>query len=158
MVDIISKKSGPRREDVAARRLINENRATIEGLANQLSSGQYARRHERPAPPKLSGLILHDLGGGAVEESDHDAYVRVSVNGRVVLVDGGTNKQLHYLGEIRQKETGLEFVLGTRKNGFFAPLDEEVATKLSSLDRCRLDENYGEDELKSEIFERLNQD
>ena len=106
MVDIISKKSGPRREDVVAKRLINENRATITKLADQLSGGKYSARHQRPAPPKPDGLILHDMGSSTVDETDYDPYVRITRNGRVVLVDGGSNTPLHHLGELRDGPAG----------------------------------------------------
>lgn len=154
MVDIISKKSGPRREDVVAKRLINENRSTITKLADQLSGGKYSARHQRPAPPQPDGFILHDMGGTTVDETDYAAYVRVSMNGRVLLVDGGSNKQLHYLGEVRDGPGGPEFVLATRENGFFAPLDDEVSQKLADIDGLSL-AGDAEEQLTATIGERL---
>jgi hypothetical protein len=151
MVDIISKKSGPRREDVVAKRLINENRATITKLADQLSGGKYSARHQRPAPPQPDGLILHDMGGTTVAETEFEPYVRITMNGRVVLVDGGSNKQLHHLGELRDTAAGTEFVLATRDNGFFSPLDGEVSEKLTELDHAILTGNDAEEELTARI-------
>ena len=42
MVDIISKRSGPRAEDVRAKKLIEENRGAITRLADQFSNGAYS--------------------------------------------------------------------------------------------------------------------
>ena len=42
MVDIISRKDGPRREDAAAKRMIDANRATITHLADRLTQGGYS--------------------------------------------------------------------------------------------------------------------
>jgi len=46
MVDIISKKTGPRREDVVAKRLINNNWSTISRLADQISNGGYSKSRQ----------------------------------------------------------------------------------------------------------------
>ena len=42
MVEIISKRDGPRREDVQVKRLIEQNRSTIVRLADQISGGGYS--------------------------------------------------------------------------------------------------------------------
>ncbi|CDX61181.1 hypothetical protein LCM4577_14320 [Mesorhizobium sp. LCM 4577] len=42
MVEIISKRDGSRREDVAMKRLIEQNRATITRLADHISGGSYS--------------------------------------------------------------------------------------------------------------------
>lgn len=151
MVDIISKKSGPRREDVVAKRLINENRSTITKLADQLSGGKYSARHQRPVAPQPDGFILHDMGTTTVAETEFEPYVRITMNGRVVLVDGGSNKQLHHLGELRDGPAGTEFVLATRDNGFFSPLDDAVSEKLTELDRAILTGGDAEEELTARI-------
>jgi len=156
MVEIISKRDGPRREDVAARRLIDQNRGTIERLANHLSGGDYRARLKPPAAPKASGFILHDMSGGARTDKPASPYVRISLNDRVVLVDGDTGKQLHHLGEMRDMEDGRRmFVLATRENGFHFPLDEEMCRKLAGIDRKTVTDAECEEDFAAEIGERL---
>lgn len=43
MVEIFSKRDGPRREDVQIKRLIEQNRGVITKLADQLSNGRYSQ-------------------------------------------------------------------------------------------------------------------
>lgn len=156
MVDIISKRSGPRREDVAAKRLIDNNRSTIEGLANQLSGGNYAAMRRPPEPPQPDGLILHDLAGARATETKYQPYVRISLNGRVVIVDGETSKQLHFIGEIRNGPESREFVLATRDNKFFSPLDEDLCLRLADIDHKIIDAGWSEEDLADEIAKRLD--
>ena len=155
MVDIISKRDGPRREDVAAKRLIAKNRPTIARLADQLSGGGYSAMRQPPKPPEPDGLVIHDLAGKRPAESTHSDYVRISLNGRVALVDGGTSKQIHFIGEIRDSANGEIFVLATAQNQFFAPLDAELAKCLADLDQKLIDEKFSEDDLSAHISERL---
>ncbi len=155
MVDIISKRDGPRREDVAAKRLIEKNRPTIARLADQLSGGGYSAMRQPPKPPEPDGLVFHDLAGTRPAESEHPDYVRISLNGRVALVDGGTSKQLHFIGEIRNGADGEIFFLATEQNKFFAPLDADIAKCLAELDQRPIDENFSEDDLSARISERL---
>lgn len=65
MVDIFSKRDGPRLEDVRAKRLLSENAGTIRKLADQISSGGYSRMQaeqaRRKEKPKPDGLIIHDM-------------------------------------------------------------------------------------------------
>ncbi len=155
MVDIISKRDGPRREDVAAKRLIEKNRPTIARLADQLSGGGYSAMRQPPKPPEPDGLVIHDLAGARPAESQHPDYVRISLNGRVALVDGGTSKQLHFIGEIRGGDNGETFFLATKQNQFFAPLDDEIVKYLAELDQRPINENFSEDDLSAYISERL---
>ena len=46
MVEIISKRDGPRREDIQVKRLIEQNRSTIVRLADQISGGGYSASKE----------------------------------------------------------------------------------------------------------------
>ena len=155
MVDIISKRDGPRREDVAAKRLIAKNRPTIARLADQLSGGGYSAMRQPPKPPEPDGLVIHDLAGARPAESQHSDYVRISLNGRVALVDGDTSKQLHFIGEIRGGADGEFFVLATEQNRFFAPLDADLAKCLADLDQTPIDEEFSEDDLSADISNRL---
>ncbi|TIU58043.1 MAG: hypothetical protein E5W30_12375, partial [Mesorhizobium sp.] len=83
MVEIISKRDGPRREDVQIKRLIEQNRSTIVRLADQLSAGGYSASKKPRQLPKVEGLIIH-VGGAPVSASEARPSVHISINGRVV--------------------------------------------------------------------------
>src|SRR4051812_42963893 len=96
------------KRDVEAKRLIEQNRGTIERLADQLSNGAYSASRAPKAEPQAQGLIIHVLGGKA-ESTTPEPYVRISHNDRVVVVDHETGRQLHYLGEIRRVDGRRRF-------------------------------------------------
>ena len=151
-MDIISKRSGPRREDERARRMIAENRGTIERLADQISNGAYSAKKNaaRTSQPQASGLIVSDLA--APRRSDTPKpYVRISPNRRVVVVDDTTSRQMHHLGDLRRVDGRMIFVLATAENGFFSPLDEELSDALASLDGLPLDAVRTDKALAAEI-------
>lgn len=157
MVDIISKRDGPRLEDVKARRVLRENAGTIRKLADQLSNGGYskmqadqARRRETPKP---DGLIIHDLKA-PVSTDVPEPYVKVSVNNRVVLVDRSTGRQMQMLGEIRGNFLSKRFVLATADNGFFSPLDAEVHAALAHLDGAEITGDFTDRDL-ADLLEGL---
>lgn len=153
MVEIISKKSGPRREDAEARSLIEKNRGTITKLADQLSNGAYSasrQGRQHPKEPQASGLIMSDLGARRTS-AEPEPYVRISVNRRVVVVDGATSRQMHHLGDLKRGAGGLRFVLATRENGYFTPVDAEIAERLAALDGADIGKERSEDALAAEI-------
>ena len=151
-MDIVSKRAGPRREDAEARRLIEQNRGTIERLADQLSNGAYSagKRAQETQPPQPSGVITSDLGAPR-RNDDPKPYVRISPNRRVVVVDDGTSRQMHHLGELRRVDGRLAFVLATRGNGFFSELAPEIAARLAPLDGAPLGDGRSEASLAGEI-------
>ncbi len=155
MVDIISKRDGPRREDVAARRVLQENRGTIHKMMDHLTGGQLNSQAAKPAAPEPEGLVIHT---GRVIDSREAArpYVRVSVNGRVVVADQETSRQLHFLGEIRGPRRSQHFVLATKANGFYAVIDEALEEPLADLDGRSFDSDFSEDDLVDTITERLD--
>ncbi len=156
MVTIISPRSGPRREDVAARRLIDGNRATIERLADQFSNGAYSARKAQaaaPAEPQAEGLIIRH--GAAPPPGAPRPYIRVSPNKRVVVVDFETNRQMHFLGEIRRVDGRWKFVLATRENGFHAAVSPEVGNMLTDLDGAAMGAGRDDAALAEEIRARL---
>lgn len=157
LIHIISKKDGPRREDIAAKRIIKENRSTIEALANQFSGGAYSAMRQPPRPPEPEKAFRRHTVGikNNTAPATRAAYVRVSLNGRVVVVDGDTNKQLHFLGEIRSHDNGQEFVLATKQNKFYSPMDDELSRKLAKLDHKTVNGEFSEENLATEIHERL---
>ncbi len=154
MVDIISKRDGPRREDVAARHVLQENRGTIHKMMDHLTGGQLKSQAARPAAPEPEGLIIHT---GRVIDSREVArpYVRISVNGRVVVADQETSRQLHFLGEIRGTRRRQHFVLATKENGFYALIDQELGELLADLDGREFNSEFSEDDLVGVVNERL---
>lgn len=155
MVDIISKHSGPRREDERARRLIEANQPTIRKLADHLTNGGWSSARQPKPAPEPDGLIIHTARATARTEQPRP-FVRVAVNGRVSLVDLNTGVQMHHLGDLRRRDGKLGFRLATRENGFFSPVDDEIAAGLADLDGQALDGPDAEERLIAAIGERLN--
>lgn len=154
MVEIISKRDGPRREDAQLKRLIEQNRATITRLADQFSSGAYSASKAPREAPKAKGLIFHHFTG-RTSTSEPDPRVRISLNGRVIVVDQSSGKQLHHIGEIR-RQAGIEvFVLATSANGFFSPVNSAIAEALGKLDGTEIGAACSEEQLAATIGERL---
>ena len=154
MVEIISKRDGPRREDVQVKRLVEQNRATITRLADQISSGGYSASKAPREAPKAQGLIFHHVTAGS-PAAEADPHVRVSLNGRVIVVDKTSGRQLHHIGEMRSRNGADVFVLATRANGFFSPLDDVIAEALSELDGMAIAGDGGEEQLAATIGARL---
>src|SRR5437868_2164622 len=118
MVHIISKRDGPRREDVAAKGFIEKNRATIEGLANHLTGGRWQQmRHPvgTPPQPEPCGKLWFSSPSRPQEARPQEArpYVRISHNDRVVVVDLASGNQLDFLGEVRGPRRERRFTLAT---------------------------------------------
>jgi hypothetical protein len=158
MVDVFSRRTPPRSEDSRARQLIERNRQTITRLADQISGGAYSasrRRAAMPSEPEAEGLVVSDLGAGRKAAAEPRPYVRVSPNRRVVVVDLETNRQMHFLGEIRRVDGARRFVLATAGNGFFSPVDPEIASRLEALDGAAMGPERDEDALAREIGDRL---
>ncbi|SCB40436.1 hypothetical protein [Rhizobium hainanense] len=159
MVEIISKRDGPRREDAEIKQLIERNRSVITRLADQISNGAYsANRLARPEPPKPLGLIIHHTGAGSTSAEVASPYVRISLNGRVVIVDRNTGRQIQYLGEIRRRNGIEAFVLATKENGFISPLDETLIAALCDFDGRTIAPDYSEERLAQELGSVLGVD
>ncbi|RWB07658.1 MAG: hypothetical protein EOS07_03100 [Mesorhizobium sp.] len=154
MVEIISKRDGPRREDAQVKRLIEQNRSTIVRLADQISGGGYSASRKPRQQPKAEGLIIH-VGGGAVPVAEGKPSIQVTMNGRVISKDRNTGRQLHHIGDIRDRGGDQVFVLATKQNGFFSPVDEIVAEALADMDGSRLAATYTEGQLAFDIGAKL---
>ena len=154
MVDIFSKRDGPRLEDVKARRVLTENAGTIRKLADQISNGGFTRlqadQARRNSTPRPDGLIIHDLKATSRVDVP-EPYVKVSLNNRVVLVDRSSGRQLQMLGEIRGNFLAKSFVLATRQNGFLSPLDDDMFAAIGHLDGASLSETFSEDDLAQSL-------
>jgi hypothetical protein len=157
MVEIFSKRDGPRREDIQVKRLIEQNRSTIVRLADQISGGGYSASRKPRQQPKAEGLIIH-VGGMTVPAAEAKPAIQVTINGRVISNDQNTGRQLRHIGDIRNRGGEQIFVLATKQNGFFSPVDETVAEALADLDGSRLAATYTEDQLAADISAKLGID
>lgn len=157
-MDIFSKREGPRLEDVKAKKLISENAATIRRLADQISNGgltrmrqEQARRNEKPQP---SGLLIYDMSAPA-RAAEPDLHVRATLNGRVVLVDRNSGRQIQLLGEIRRSATSRRFVLASAENGYLSPVSEEIRAAIGHFDGADLGAELSEDDVAHQFAVRL---
>jgi hypothetical protein len=155
-MDIISKKSGPRAEDQQAKQHLQRNWGTIEKLADTLSGGKYsADKARKAAPPaQARGLIMVDQARPRLAD-DPVPYLRISTNGRVVIADKGSSVQMHFLGQLKRVEGEMRFVIATKENGFFTPLDAGLYEKIADLADVSLNRSYSEDDLAEDIKTRL---
>lgn len=155
-MDIISKKSGPRREDVQAKRHINQNWGTIEKIADQISGGQYSadKTKKKATPPQVSGKIIIDQAVRSAPEVAKP-YLRVSVNGRVIVADENTGKQLNFLGQLKRMNGAVRFIIATKDNGFFSPVDDETYDLISDLADQVINRGFSEKDLEQELKTRL---
>jgi hypothetical protein len=161
VVHIISKRDGPRREDVEAKRVIQQNRGTIEKLANHLSAGRYGEMRKAAAEPVAVEVFRKTLHSGYTPGSQPAAlrpYVRISPNNRVVVADLVSGRQLHFLGELRGARDAQRFVLATRENGFHAPLEDDLRDRLADLDGRAMSADDADVALKRDIADRLDID
>jgi hypothetical protein len=81
--------------------------------------------------------------------------VRATINGRVIVVDDNSGRQLHHLGEIRRRGDEIRFVLASAENRFPAPVAAEIAAAIEDLDAAELAPDGGEEALVDEIGRRL---
>lgn len=155
-MDIISKKSGPRPEDRQAKEHLQRNWGTIEKLADTLSGGKYsADRARKAAPgPQASGRIFVDQSRPRLPDVP-EPYLRISVNGRVVLADAGSGLQLHLLGHLKRSNGADVFVIATTENGFVTALDAAIHDKIADLANVAISRSYSEDDLAEDIKSRL---
>jgi hypothetical protein len=155
-MDIISKKSGPRREDQQAKRHINQNWGTIEKLADQISGGRYSADKAKKAapPPQASGKIFIDQAAPTTPDVVKP-YLRVSVNGRVVVADGNSGRQLNFLGQLKRIGGAMRFVIATKENGFFSPVDDETYDLIRDLADRTINRAFSEKDLEKELQTRL---
>jgi hypothetical protein len=155
-MDIISRQSGPRAEDQQAKQHIQRNWGTIEKLADTFSGGKYSADKAKKAapPPTAKGLIIIDQGVPRVAD-EPKPYLRVSVNGRVVIADLNSGVQLQFLGQIKRTGGRMQFTIATAENGFITPLDDALYDKISDLADCTISRDYNEDQLTSDLKTRL---
>jgi hypothetical protein len=153
MVEIISKSNGPRREEAAAKHFIRENAGTINKIAQQLSGGRIRPlTHAETIPGPLP---LRRGPAAPSRDAEKKPYVKVSLNGRVIAVDFNNGRQLHHFGEVRGQGAARRFLLATRENRFFTPLDDDLLALLRDLDGAATPDDAAEERLAQEIGARL---
>ena len=157
MVEIFSKRDGPRREDVQIKRLLEQNRGIITKLADQLSNGRYSQSQQPRALPQAEGLIIH-IGGQPKAPAEPEPRIRVTPNGRVIAVDQSSGRQLQHFGDILETSAGKIFSLAIARNRYIAPLDEATAEALADMDGVTIGISYDAEELAADIGRRLDMD
>lgn len=155
MVEIFSKRDGPRREDVQVKRLIEENRGVITKIADQLSNGRFSELRKPRPKPQAEGLIIH-IGDSKRPEPTLEPRIRVTTNGRVVAVDVSSGRQLKHIGDIRDRGGARIFVLATGANGFIAPLEDDLVELLADVDGVAIGPFYTGAELACDIGNRID--
>lgn len=151
-MDIISKRSGPREEDKHAKNQLRQNWGTIEKLADQISGGSYSANKARaaagpiPAGPQASGKIFVDQSPRRAADPPAP-YLRISSNGRVVLADGNSGRQLHFLGDLKRRDGAVRFIMATAANGYVTPLDAGLQALIGDFADAVLGHDYSEDDL-----------
>ncbi len=159
-MDIISKRSGPREQDKYAKEHLRRNWGTIEKLADQISGGGYSTNKAKsaaaakPAEPRGSGKIFVDQSSSRSADVP-EPYLRISANGRVVVADRNSGRQLHFLGELKRRNGDVQFVLATAGNGYITPLDPDLQQSIVDLADRVLDQDYSEDDLFRDLSSRL---
>ena len=155
MVDIISKRGDePRPQDARIRQVLAANQPVINKLADHLTNGAWSNRGAPKAAPEAKGLIFH-TARASTARGPAQPFVRVALNGRVSMVDANTGRQMHHLGDLRRGPEGERFRLATRENGFFSPLDPEIAEPLVDFDNQPIEGAGAEARLVASISERL---
>ena len=155
-MDIHSRLSSERPEDKRAQQHIKRNWGTIEKLADTLSGGKYSADKAKKAapPPQAQGLIIVDQARPRLPDAPVP-YLRISMNGRVVLADTSSGIQLHFLGQIKRVNGEQRFFIATAENGFIAPLEPALNDKIADLANLTINRGYSEDDLAEGIKTRL---
>jgi hypothetical protein len=156
MVEIFSRGDGPRPQDARLKAFLDKNRSTIVKIADHLTQGQYSagKTANAAVSQEEPRTIVHALGEHP-RTTEPRPVVRATLNGRVVVVDDNSGRQVHHLGEIRRRGEEITFLLASAENGFSAPLPDELLDALIDLDRAALASHGGEEALVQELASRL---
>lgn len=159
MVTIISK-GGPDKKADEARKLVADNRGTIQAMVNALGGGADGRRARAPQPqtadtPEQRAVFRRFSASLPAGNDEIKPYLRISLNNRVIIADSNSARQLHFLGELRGKNAARRFVLATRENGFIGPLEEDLREKLADLDNSFVPTDAALEALSAKLAERL---
>jgi hypothetical protein len=154
-MEIISKGDGGDRRERELKRVLRDNRHTIDRLARHLTKGALPTQTRAETAPVITetGRTFGFRQQGVKREIE--PWVRISPNDRVVLMDTATSRQVAFLGVLRGPRHDRVFVLATRENGFIAPVDDERADALRHLDGCGLQGPDAEEELARHVAAAL---
>ena len=159
-MDIFSKRSGPREEDKHAKEHLQRNWGTIEKLADQISGGGYSKNKARTsgldskASQQGSGLIFVDQAARPTADVSVP-YLRISMNGRVVIADKNSGLQTHFVGQLKRMNGQTRFQIATAENGYITPLDAGMFELICDLADKTLGSDYSEDQLSDDLKSRL---
>lgn len=153
-VEIISKRSGPRRLDAVGSPPPGPDR-DVSWIADRRAHAPWAEARGG-ATPLWYDIATDDLEDEARAEPRH--RVRVGADRVVRVVEGQTGRRLHALGEIRLLGRVWRFVLATRENGFPAALNSAMAARLAQLDGAPMGGPRTNDALAAEISSLLGYD
>lgn len=167
MAYIHGKKDGPGPEDLPNIRAVRENRHVIRAMVQQLTGNSPAARGGQGCC--RAGTCEHGHGqeqsntngkssiflGSTSPRHTPRPVVRVTFNGRVLVIDDNSNRQLLFLGNIRRGPQGQRFVLATRENGYSAVVEDGIRETLADLDGVLLSDAFDADDLSDEVSTRL---
>lgn len=152
-MEIISKKEGLGRDESTIKRVLQENRGTINRLADHLTQGAWSSMRARPPQPPQEAPSRSFGYVPTSDEREIIPHVRISPNDRVILMDAATSRQIAFLGVITGRRQERRFVLATKANGFSAVLDDDQASLLGGLDGFQISRPDDEDVLVDRISE-----
>lgn len=143
-MDFFIKGDGARKEEKEAKRFIQRHRHVIDGLASQLTGGalpsaplapgrRAASDEASPAAASSAATVVRVFTGAPPPQTARP-YVRIRPDGRVVVMDLSTARQLLLVGVVRGGGRLRRFELATATNGFYVPLDEALREDLVDLD------------------------
>jgi hypothetical protein len=158
MTNRFSKREGLRKEDLPYYKLVEKNRPVIRGLMNHLTGGALSRARSRPADEAGAGTKSFHIGKATNANEPGRPIVHISFNNRVLVIDDVHSKQLLHLGNLVRAAEGTKFLLATKENDFFAPVEAAIQEVLKDLDGSILSEQFSQDRLVSEITSRLSLD
>ena len=72
-----------------------------------------------------------------------------------MIADNSSGIQMHFLGQLKRVNGEVRFVLATKENGFFTPLDPDLHEKIADLADVTVNRSYSEDDLAQDIKMRL---
>jgi hypothetical protein len=143
-----------RKEDLPQYKLLEKNKPVINGLIDRLTGGQRRSSVPETSPEHGSKSFYIGKASGAIDEKEL-SVVKISFNGRVLLVDERRARQLLHFGNIASVNGQKSFILATSDNGYTAPLEPRLCALLQDLDGLLVSGEDAESALVQEISARL---
>jgi hypothetical protein len=156
-VDIMPKRDIPRRDDAFGDPAPGAE-CEITWIADRIADPFRPRAAQNGpcavARVERDWLLIED----EVEETAPPHRVLVDMERRIRVIDAVSGRALHTVGEIRLVGRVWRFVLATRGNGFRAPLNSNMASRLAQLDGVPMGRPRTPDTLSAEISSLLGYD